>query len=1170
MTRKRVHFVVGSALLGVLSFGTAPAQDEGTSIAPPPVGFSYRIDTIAGTVERGDGGPADQAWLAYPRGVAVDGAGNLFVADRRNHRIRRVNPGGTITTVAGTGEEGFSGDGGPADQARLDFPSGVAVDGAGNLFIADTVNDRIRRVDPAGTITTVAGTGEEGFSGDGGPAEQARLDFPRGVAVDGSGNLFIADRANHRIRRVDPAGTITTIAGTGERGYSGDGGPADQARLDSPVGVAVDGAGNLFIADTFNQRIRRVDPAGIITTIAGTGGFGFSGDGGPADQARLAFPVGVAVDGAGNLFIADEGNHRIRRVDPAGTITTIAGTGGFGFSGDGGPADQARLDSPVGVAVDGAGNLFIADTLNHRIRRVDPAGSITTVAGTAERGDGGPAEQARLYFPSGVAVDGAGNLFVADQDNQRIRRVDRTGTITTVAGTGERGFSGDGGPADQARLYFPSGVAVDVAGNLFIADRRNHRIRRVDPGGTSTTVAGTGEEGFSGDGGPADQARLYFPTGVAMDVAGNLFIADWGNNRIRRVDRAGTITTVAGTGERGFSGDGGPADQARLDFPSGVAVDVAGNLFIADRFNDRIRKVDRAGTITTVAGTGRRGFRGDGGPADQARLDFPSGVAVDVAGNLFIADEGNQRIRRVDRAGTITAVAGTGEQDFSGDGGPAEQARLASPAGVAVDGAGNLFIADTVNDRIRVLTPALDFAHFANGASVTSDLVLVNVEAATIHPTLYFYDQAGAALDAESVVDVSRDLETTADQGLTVATGIEPLGERTISTHGEGDLVTGSVTVLSSGRGGGVLRFDLPEIGVAGVRSSPPVRDAIFPVRRQAGGINTGAAIRNLGLEAMTATCHLMQDGEVLETTPIPLAASGKVSRFIDEWFPETETSDFVGSVRCTAPEGRLFTGVALELDAGNRIFTTLPVVPVPPPGAEGQAATLDFAHFGNGAAITSDLVLVNVSTRPVRPALYFYDRAGAALDAESVVDVTGDLQVQEDGALSVQTEMAPLGELTIPTHGRGALVTGSVKVVAEGPIGGVLRFTLPEIGVAGVGASSPVRDTIFPVRRQTGGIRTGAALHNLGGTGVEVTCRLMQAGTVLEEAGIPLAANGQTSWFIEELFVRTETSDFVGSVRCTAPEGELFTGVALELDAGNRIFTTLPVVPVETMTFQE
>ena len=565
--------------------------------------------------------------------------------------------------------------------------------------------------------------------------------------------------------------------------------------------------------------------------------------------------------------------------------------------------------------MDGSGNLYIADERNFRIRRVNPAGIITTIAGTGERsfsGDGGPAVEAGLSFPADVAVDGAGNLYVTESESNRVRRIDTAGAISTFAGTGEEGFSGDGGPAVEARLYAVEGllsVAVDRAGNLYIADVGNHRIRRVDPAGTITTVAGTGEEGFSGDGGPAVEAALYYPADVAVDGAGNLFIADVVNHRIRRVDPGGTITTVAGTGEEGFSGDGGPAVEAGLSYPISVAVDGAGNLYVTESESNRVRRIDTAGMISTFAGTGEEGFSGDGGPAVEAHFhaghDWFLSVAVDGAGNLYISDSGNDRIRRVDRAGTITTIAGTGEESFSGDGGPAVEAGLSFPAGTAVDGAGNLFIADVDNERIRVLTPALDFAHFANGASVTSDLVLVNVEAVTIHPTLYFHDGAGAALDAESVVDVSGDLETTEDKGLTVTTGIEPLGERTISTRGEGDLVTGSVTVLSSGRGGGVLRFDLPEIGVAGVGSSPPVSDAIFPVRRQAGGINTGAAIRNLGLNAMTATCHLMQDGEVLETTPIPLEASGQVARFIDEWFPETETSDFVGSVRCTAPEGR-------------------------------------------------------------------------------------------------------------------------------------------------------------------------------------------------------------------------------------------------------------------------
>ena len=490
------------------------------------------------------------------------------------------------------------------------------------------------------------------------------------MAVDGAGNLYIADRGNHRIRRVDATGTIITLAGTGERGYSGDGGPAVQAQLFSPRGVAVDRAGNLYIADNVNHRVRRVDANGIITTNAGSGGVvfnggGFSGDGGPAVQAQLSWPEGVAVDGGGNLFIADTLNRRIRRVDANGTITTLVGTGYIGYSGDGGPAVEAQLSWSQGVAVDGAGNLYIADRDNHRIRRVDVTGTITTLAGTRERGysgDGGPAVEAQLFSPEGVAVDGAGNLFIADRDNHRIRRVGATGTITTIAGTGEPGYSGDGGPAVEAQLSLPKGVAVDGAGNLYIADTFYHRIRRVDANGTITTFAGVGERGLLvlGDGGPAVEAHLSWPEGVAVDGAGNLFIADTVNHRIRRVDANGIITTIAGTGRGGYSGDGGPAVKAQLYAPKDVTVDGAGNLYITDAVNHRIRRVDANGIITTIAGTGRSGFSGDGGPAVKAQLYDPRGVAVDGAGNLYIADAGNRRIRKVSPPLSITLQAPTG------------------------------------------------------------------------------------------------------------------------------------------------------------------------------------------------------------------------------------------------------------------------------------------------------------------------------------------------------------------------------------------------------------------------------------------------------------------------------------------------------------------------------
>ena len=477
----------------------------------------------------------------------------------------------------------------------------------------------------------------------------------------------------------------------------------------------------------------------------------------------------------------------------------------------------------------------------------------------------------------------------------------------------------------------------------------------------------------------------------------------------------------------------------------------------------------------------------------------------------------------------------------------------------------------------------LDFAHFANGDGIASDLVFVNLAPHPIRPAIYFYDTGGALVSAESVVNVTGDLEITEDGSLTVRTEMEPLGELTISTHGRGVVVSGSVKVVSDGPIVGMIRYNLPGIGVAGVGASPPVRNALFPVRRQKGGINTGVAIHNLNEEAIGVSCRLMSGGVALEETSIPLAANGQSSWFIDQAFSGTDTSGFVGSVHCDAVGEGQFSAAALEMDPANRTFTTLPVFPVDR-GGGGPAAALDFAHFANGDGTTSDLVFVNMKTQPsgpaptpfhvtippIRPAIYFYDTEGNPIAAESVVEVTGDLEIAEDGALTVQTQMEPLGVLTISTHGQGALVTGSVRVIADEPIGGVLRFDLPGIGVAGVGVSSPVSDAIFPVRRREGGINTGVAVHNLGEEAMEVTCEVMQGGTVLDDVSIPLEANGQSSWFINEVFTGADTSDFAGSVRCTAPGEGMFTGVAVELDAANRIFTTLPVVPVPERMSQE
>ena len=334
---------------------------------------------------------------------------------------------------------------------------------------------------PAQIITTIAGNGASGYSGDGGPATSAQINNAVGLAVDGEGNRYIADQNNHRIRKIDRNGVITTLAGTGVAGFSGDGGPAAQAQINGPTGVCTDTAGNVYIDDLNNRRIRRVSRAGTITTVAGNGSSIYSVSGGPATAAGLFLPIRCAVDTLNNLYIADQGAHRIVRVNNDGIATTVAGTGAIGFSGDGGPATAASLNNPTAVAVDPAGNLYITDQSNHRIRRVTPAGVIDTVAGNGSNsysGDGGAATAASLNYPGSIVLDANSTLFIVDTINQRIRRVTGT-TINTIAGTGTAGYSGDGGPATAAQVNNPFAIAVDSAGNVLFGDTTNNRIRSI-------------------------------------------------------------------------------------------------------------------------------------------------------------------------------------------------------------------------------------------------------------------------------------------------------------------------------------------------------------------------------------------------------------------------------------------------------------------------------------------------------------------------------------------------------------------------------------------------------------------------------------------------------------------------------------------------------------------
>lgn len=665
------------------------------------------ITTIAGGVPfLGDSGKATSAAM-HPIGVAIDSSGNVFVVDSTNHRIRKIDTTGVITTVAGNGTAGFSGDGSPAISASLNTPEAITLDGTGNLFIADSLNSRVRRVDAiTGLITTVAGNGSYSFSGDGMSATLASLNQPGGVAVDSKGNVFIADTENHRIRKVDPqTGVITTIAGNGVSGFLGDGGQATQARLSRPKGLVIDQNGNLLITDTFNFRIRQVDlSTNLISTIAGNGQSRFNLDNIPATDASLNFPNSIAVDAVGNLYIVDTFNFRIRKVgSKTKVITTVAGTGNPGLAVDNVLATDAGLQLALGVAVDGTGNLFIADAeINYRVRRVDAVTKIiTSIGGIGSRssgGDGFRATQANLSNANGVTVDKRqGNIFIADPDNYRVRRIDiNSNIINTVAGFGVPGFNGDNVVATNASLNDPSSVAVDQLGNLFIADTANNRIRRVDANSQIiTTFAGNGMAAFSGDGMLASQASLNQPTAILFDKTGNLLIADSGNNRIRRINLSTSIITT-------IAGDGNPSI---LNAPSGLAVDKLGNILISDTGNNRIRRLDlTTSTISTIVGDGRSGFQGDGALAINASLNSPFGLTVDGNDNLFIADTANHRIRRVDSiTNIISTIAGNGTRAYLGDGSLATNSSLNAPKGVSFDLMGNLLIADTGNTAIRAI-----------------------------------------------------------------------------------------------------------------------------------------------------------------------------------------------------------------------------------------------------------------------------------------------------------------------------------------------------------------------------------------------------------------------------------------------------------------------------------
>jgi sugar lactone lactonase YvrE len=685
----------------------------------------FILTTVAGGAIQPTPVPALSGAIVQPQRVTVDGNGNVFFT--ASNAVFEMSASGTLTLVAGTGRVGYAGDGGPAIQAQFNSPEGIAVDGQGNVYVADTGNNLVRIITTDGNINIYAGNAPygvptPGWTGDNGPAVGAELDLPVGLALDASGNLYIADSANNAIREVTPTGTITTIAGLGPTapGFAGDNGLAITANLWGPLDVTVDKSNNVYIADTNNANVRQIlASTGYINTIAGSTAivsgavqleFGYAGDGGTAITAELAGPAGLALDASGNLYIATYADNRIRIVKTNGIIETFAGNSGVGFSGDGGPALKAAIPGPRGIFMDPSSNLYIADRWNNRIRKIS-SGMINTIAGSGQTnfgGDNGPATEAQLNTPGGVAVAPNGNLYISDTLNNRIRMVapstsSGAGDITTVAGNGNPLFAGDGGAAASAALHQPAGIAVDSAGNLYIADSANAVIRKVTPGGIISTVAGTGGvAGYAGDGGPATAAQMLYPVGVAVDSSGNLYIADF-YGWIREVNaKTGVISTIAGNGTNGYSGDGGLATAAQFYNPTSVAVDSFGNVFVGDSDNGAIRMISN-GMISTIAGNGTLSDTGNGGLASAAQFSAMGGIAVDAKDNIYVADTNNNAIRLFPINGVVSTIAGTGVQGYIGDGSLATFGELNNPRAVAVTPSGDVYFADTGNNAVRLL-----------------------------------------------------------------------------------------------------------------------------------------------------------------------------------------------------------------------------------------------------------------------------------------------------------------------------------------------------------------------------------------------------------------------------------------------------------------------------------
>ena len=656
----------------------------------------FTFTVLAGIKPGNIDGSGSNARFNRSSAAALGLDGNLYLADTYNHTIRKVTPGGTVTTFAGSPGEKGSADGTGA-AARFSLPSGIAAGPGGFIYVADSANHTIRKISPAGIVSTLAGS--PGIFGTlDGPGTTALFDYPFGVAVDASGTVFLTDQFSSTIRRVTAAGEVSTIAGRPGASGSNDGIGAN-ARFNFPAGIVEDGNGNLYVADQFNYTIRKITPAGAVSTYAGRAG-SYGTVEGTGSAANFTSVNGLALDGSGNLYVADRENNRIRKIAPGAVVTTLAGGGSLPGSEDG-TGSAARFRNPLGIAATAAGELYVADTGNMTVRFIDTSATVSTLAGLVSGGiEEGAGGAARFRASNGVAVDGDGNTYVADTGNHTIRKVTPAGVTSLFAGMPAVSGALDG-TGSAARFRSPRGVAVGPDGIVYVADTANNTIRKITPAGVVSTLAGATTSG-SADGTGAT-ARFRTPGALTVDASSNLYVADTNNHTLRKITSGGVVTTLAG-----FPGSTGSADGsgsvARFNFPRGITLDGSGNLYVADTNNHTIRKVTAAGFVQTFAGI--PGVYGDNdGTGADARLYFPYSIAAGGSNDLFVADRSNHLIRKISDAAVVTTVAGFSRQNGS-QGGAGSDIRFDNPTGIAAGPGGKLYVVD-VNNAIRTGAPSL-------------------------------------------------------------------------------------------------------------------------------------------------------------------------------------------------------------------------------------------------------------------------------------------------------------------------------------------------------------------------------------------------------------------------------------------------------------------------------